>query len=115
MESAIPCSRSGIPSSWFSPSNFSKSAFVPANLLYGQRRNGTTKKAPISKTEYRILTEVQDLLHLQNRYISELRCAHEFARNGYDSYVREVRMLGPLENTKEDTCTMHEPQMTLPF
>ncbi|GFR75523.1 hypothetical protein ElyMa_000457300 [Elysia marginata] len=112
MEHAIPCSRTGTSSDWFSASKFSKSAFVPASIRSCQhsflqiyfmdsRQAVQRRKSLFQGLEYSILTNMQDMLRQHKRYIDELRCAYEFTRKCYDLYVvvirENVRPCGELE------------------
>ncbi|GFS25034.1 hypothetical protein ElyMa_007017400 [Elysia marginata] len=48
--------------------------------------------------------DLQDMLHQHNRYISELRCTYDVARNSYDSYVIIIsENARPCGEQKEDT------------
>lgn len=35
----------------------------------------------------RIISDLQDMLHRHNSYVIQLKCAYEFARSNFDSYV----------------------------
>ncbi|GFS15332.1 hypothetical protein ElyMa_004930100 [Elysia marginata] len=65
------------------------------------------RKSLFQGLELSILADVQDMLHQHNRYISELRCAYEFARNCYDSHVMVI-----IENAR--ASAEHERRYNVP-
>ncbi|GFS08718.1 DNA helicase [Elysia marginata] len=81
MESRTPCSIGSLFLASQNQHSFLQVYFVDSGEVV-QRR-----KSLFQGLEYSILLDVQDMLHQHNRYISELRCAYEFVRNYYDSYV----------------------------
>ncbi|GFR65709.1 hypothetical protein ElyMa_005538300 [Elysia marginata] len=99
----------GISSNWFSPSYFSKSALVPTIYFMDGGEAVQRRKSLFEGLEYSILADMQDMLHQQSRYISEKRCAYEFAHNCYGSHVIVISDNARLlKITKGDS--MHQPE-----